>query len=63
MGNTDLGLHKFAVVGLGVADPKLLFSDPDPTWRVTMDPDLAWWVISDLDWDPTSQIEWDPCRI
>ena len=34
-----------------VAEPKLQFSDADPTWRVFTDPDLdpTWRVITDLD--------------
>ena len=41
-----------------VADPNLLFSDPDPdpTWRVIPDPDPTWRVISDLDPDPNGQV-------
>jgi len=39
-----------------VADPKLLFSDLDPTWRVITDPDLdpIWRVF--LDPDQTLQV-------
>jgi len=32
-----------------VADPKLLISDPDPTWRVLSDPDPTFQVVSDPD--------------
>ena len=41
-----------------VADPKLLFSDPDPTWQVITDRDPTWRIISDP--DPTLQVVSDP---
>jgi len=39
-------------------DPKLLISDPDPTWRGITDSDPTRRVISDP--DPTLQIVSDP---
>jgi len=47
-----------------VADPILLYLNPDPTWRVTTDPDPdtnpTWRVISDHDLDSTLQVVLDP---
>jgi len=41
-----------------VADPNLLFPDPDPDpiWRIITNPDPTWRVISDPDPDLSGQV-------
>jgi len=43
-----------------VADPKLLNSDPDPTFQLITDPNPTFQIISDLNSDPTFHVISDP---
>jgi len=55
---TSVNLAQLAVAG-SVANPKLLFSDPDPdpTWRVVTKPYPTWRVITDPDSDPDPNLQ------
>ena len=55
----DVPVLMLRIWAIIVADPNLLFSDPDPdpTWRVITDPDPTWRVIRVIsDPDPNGQV-------